>query len=836
MMNAIIRAIPALGLFSYSFLFLTLLPAKKGKIINAFLGILVASILWTGGSMSMRSLFPPGVAFWFQISIIGLFGLPYAFYRFIHAFVGEKGYLAKNIFRLVTLGIILLNLFGIFLAAPALSFDGAGQPLFTYTMSWTIIIPTVFTLAVVLCMLRMIAREVQKNQLYDGRLNPIIAGMIILLLGNLANLIPGVSSTSFDVLSGILNAVLIFYALYRRRLFNLTLLASRGTTYVMATAVMAIFFAKFITPYEEFIQGSFQALAPFSTLIIAVTFTLGVIFLYVLMKKIFDHLFLKDEVVKGGILKRFSMDISKTLELEEILPALTEALEKGVGVRGAYVAMEDPEGGAFRVHHSQSPLDARNFLLQRSSPFTQWMAEKKAPLLLQDFRKTTRYKGMWEKEKKQIAAYGIECMVPIMGDQKIIGILLLTEKRGKGSFTFDDLDFLESVSHIVSIAIKNAMMYRQAYLEARTDELTGLLNRKYLFRSLEEAFQRHKGDSIVLILLNLDDFKLYNQLYGTQEGDEALKKVAGILQAAAGKRGIVGRYSGKEFAIILPGQDVLAATLMADEIRNQVASMHKGEANEALKVLTFSGGICAYPYGASSQKELLENTEMTVFNVKRSGKNRVEVYALKEPEYQKETRQGKVNTEVYKEYASVIYALTAAVDTKDHYTFDHSQNVAEYATLLGEAIGLNDEHVEIIREAGLLHDIGKIGIPEHILNKQADLTDEEYEIMKTHVENSISMIRHLPSLDYVIPAVLGHHERWDGRGYPLGSKGEAIPLAARCLAVADAFDAMTTKRSYKVPLPVDYALSEIRRNAGRQFDPHLSQVFISLVEEGRIRV
>ena len=140
-----------------------------------------------------------------------------------------------------------------------------------------------------------------------------------------------------------------------------------------------------------------------------------------------------------------------------------------------------------------------------------------------------------------------------------------------------------------------------------------------------------------------------------------------------------------------------------------------------------------------------------------------------------------------------------------------------------------------MRQAGLLHDIGKIGIPEHILGKPGKLTDEEHQVMKRHVESSIAMIKYLPSLDYVIPTAIGHHERWDGKGYPRGLAGEEIPVGARCLCIADSFDAMTTERSYKPALPVEKALDEIRRNLGTQFDPKIGLVFIKMVEEGRLR-
>ena len=195
----------------------------------------------------------------------------------------------------------------------------------------------------------------------------------------------------------------------------------------------------------------------------------------------------------------------------------------------------------------------------------------------------------------------------------------------------------------------------------------------------------------------------------------------------------------------------------------------------------------------------------------------------------------KKHKSMYSEYAPTIYALTAAIDAKDHYTFQHSKNVAYYAEALAESLHTSEEYKEIIKEAALLHDIGKIGIPENILNKSGRLTDEEYDVMKRHVEASVEIIRHLPSMDYVVPAVIGHHERYDGRGYPRRIAGKDIPLSARILCVADSFDAIVSKRSYKPGMPVEFAIQELEKGAGGQFDPELVPVFIDLISSGKIQ-
>ena len=332
-------------------------------------------------------------------------------------------------------------------------------------------------------------------------------------------------------------------------------------------------------------------------------------------------------------------------------------------------------------------------------------------------------------------------------------------------------------------------------------------------------------------IFNVDDFKLYNQLYGNHEGDKALVHIARIIQGTVGDNGYCGRYSGKEFAVILPDYDIYSAQNLAENISRQIQNMNLDCTDTYLKPLTVSCGICAAPYAAASMNELISNADCAVYHVKRSGKNGIRVYSDGIIGV-RDTDEGlaKKHRSMYSEYAPTIYALTAAIDAKDHYTFQHSKNVAYYAHAMGQALKTSEEYQEILKESALLHDIGKIGIPENILNKTGKLTDEEYSTMKRHVEASVEIIRHLPSMDYVIPAVLGHHERYDGRGYPRRIAGEDIPIMARMLCVADSFDAMISKRSYKPSMEVDKALGILEEEAGMQFDPKLVPIFIDLVK------
>lgn len=181
-----------------------------------------------------------------------------------------------------------------------------------------------------------------------------------------------------------------------------------------------------------------------------------------------------------------------------------------------------------------------------------------------------------------------------------------------------------------------------------------------------------------------------------------------------------------------------------------------------------------------------------------------------------------------------ILAIAKTVDARDENTSQHSERVAEYSVLIAKRMGWSKERCEALRKIALLHDIGKIGIPDAVLNKPSRLTDEEYEIMKSHVLIGGDILKDFTIVQDVADGARYHHERYDGKGYAKGLKGEEIPLNARIIGIADAFDAMTSNRVYRQKMDMDYVLSELRKGSGTQFDPNIVKIMISLIEEGII--
>ena len=385
---------------------------------------------------------------------------------------------------------------------------------------------------------------------------------------------------------------------------------------------------------------------------------------------------------------------------------------------------------------------------------------------------------------------------------------------------------LEQLASQIAMSIENSRLYAEAEERARVDELTGLLNRRSLDELIASEISRHSryGGILSIMILDLDSFKAFNDNYGHLAGDKLLRGIGSILKSSIRSTDQAFRYGGDEFAILLPNTAIDAASQVAERVRNRVAS----QAESGSVLITVSLGLANWPADGIGPNEVIAAADAALYHAKRGGGNRSHcasgtLLPLDEIMVSPEDTLGS-------ETSNTIYSLAATVDAKDHYTRSHSKKVSEYATLLAEALNLEPQKISQLETCALLHDIGKIGISDKILNKRGKLTTEEWEAIKTHPQVGANIANNAHQLVPCVAGILHHHERYDGSGYPKGLKGEEIPLEARILAIADAFAAMTSERNYSDTLPLEEALKEIKQGAGKQFDPHLVEVFLSAIK------
>jgi len=332
---------------------------------------------------------------------------------------------------------------------------------------------------------------------------------------------------------------------------------------------------------------------------------------------------------------------------------------------------------------------------------------------------------------------------------------------------------------------------------------------------LERA--RERDGAIGVALIDLDGFRLLNDTHGHDAGDTALLTVAREVEGHRPAETIAGRYGTDEFLVIAPSEVIAALEPAVEALREALASDSLQFAASERLPITVSVGIASFPADGDSVTELLAAAARELVAAKASGGDAVRVANRAAP---------AADAGAF----SVLQGLVFAIDTKDRYTKRHSEDVARYSTFLARQVGLAPDAIEAIRVAGLLHDVGKVAIPESILRKPAKLTAEEMDVVKQHVALGDAIVRDLVSIDVVRLGIRHHHERWDGRGYLDELSGEEIPLVARILAVGDAFSAMTTTRPYRKALSVEEALQRLLDAASTQLDEHLVTAFVRAME------
>ncbi len=828
-------SISGFAVVGYLFIFMIFMNAKKDRLINSFLTLTMSTIFWTGGSLLMRQQIWPSYIFWYHVSLGGLLLMVVSYFRFISAFAQRRNKIFEWVYTSILGLIFVINVpTGFFLHWPSVEvLNGQEVMVYDKITPWVFVIFAV-ALFIAIHVIFIIGNYTKNNPRAKKQMAPIIIGIIFLFATHFAFTLPIFSGFPIDIIGGVINLVLLVYVLVMQRMFRLQMIASKNVGYLFCIVMSFVAFYNSLSLINRFVDESTFVSDHQLIGFYLISYTVYALIFFLLWEGAVKRIFIKPQEIHESLIATYNAGVTSNLNMDSICIHTKDALMKGVQTEKVFICLYNSKTKEFEVRHSSHPLTDISMHFTYDHPLVQTLDRRNRILEFDDFTHTIAYKGIWTEEKQQLNQLSITHCLGISNSDKLIGFILFSNSDKKRDLKENELSFITSISTIASVALNNALRYEKAYFEARTDELTEVLNRRYFLEILDEVFEKNKNGSLAMVIINLDDFKLYNQLYGVQQGDAVLKEIAKLIEMCVGDHGYVSRYGGKEYAVVLPRYDVHCTKNLSQSIQRQIGKIGKND-TVVKKSLTCSIGICVYPYGAGSIKELIENTEHAVFQVKRKGKNGMKVFDT----FVNGTEEGdnKINyASIYEEYKSTIYALTAAIDAKDHYTFSHSENVAKYAVALAERLNVNTEIIENIRQAALLHDVGKISISETILNKPFQLDDSEFEIMKGHVEASINIIRHLPSLDYVIPAVLGHHERWDGKGYPRRISGTDIPLTARILAIADAFDAIISKRCYKQAMPIEKALLILEEESGKQFDPELVPEFIEMIRDGELKM
>jgi diguanylate cyclase (GGDEF)-like protein len=380
------------------------------------------------------------------------------------------------------------------------------------------------------------------------------------------------------------------------------------------------------------------------------------------------------------------------------------------------------------------------------------------------------------------------------------------------------------------------------------DSLTGCYNWRYFLNRVQQELNRSRRylHSVSFIGIDIDSFRNVNELYGVEVADNVARELAQVIKSSLRKEDILSRWRGDEFFIVAPHLDIRNAYEVVHRVKKKVdvyKFKHKGV---TLRIKVSIGVVTSPEDNVFNARDIISALNKCFSAAKRKGGNAVVFYSQAQfkpmpketgkPDVKElMTKLERMNALLGRDLLEMIYGFARAIEAKDAYTGEHVEYTAVIAEKIARTLKLTSSEVENIKHAAVLHDLGKVGIDKSILSKKGALSKKEREVIKTHPSIAAEILRGIHALRGAVPAVLYHHERFDGKGYPLGLKGEEIPLSARIVGLADVYQALISDRPYRKAMSQKKALDIIKSESGKQFDPMIVKIFLKSLKEINVK-
>jgi diguanylate cyclase (GGDEF)-like protein/putative nucleotidyltransferase with HDIG domain len=821
----ILALIPLITSCFYILLLVLALQQSGKRLGKYFIFYLAVAAFWSFTSFMLHLDAPPEqTMFWNEVLVVVLVWAMLAYYQFTLAYTDKP------------LGWPLFAGYAVLVLLAVLSFSGHvveysyvvngvfyhGLGIMVYAIG---AVGFTFTTMVIIQLARKYRRS--SDPIDRNRTMYLIFGWVIVVLFTYTNLIPAVAGLPLDHMGSLLNAMIITYAISQFRLLDIKMVARTFLSYFATTIIIGGTCAGAILLVFHYFSGQ----PPVGFMLIGVIIVLLLVAvarpLRNRIQKLVDRIFYPQTYQYRQALLGFSAKMSHILNLKELADEMLPTLCKALDISWSGLMLQDSENGDFGirfVHPQVESKTVQEFSISADSLIVSWLDKNGMPLDPGQIDNITEFHGLWQTEREQITRSGLGLLYPMKSRDHIICILALGQKRNSKLYSHEDIHMVSSMANQAGIIIENAQLYTQATTRANTDELTSLYNHRHFHERLEQEIARGSrfGSTFSLILMDIDLFKSYNDIYGHLAGDQVLRKVGRYIATSVRSIDLAFRYGGEEFAVILPEARLDDAYKGAERIRKTIESKSSSRAMP----ITVSVGVANWPTDGVMKEEIINRADAALYRAKELGRNRT---CLTTDLNKSGANLIGTELEAQPKALSIIYALAATVDAKDSYTYGHSRKVSEYAVRMAEALGLSLDKINTLRAAGLLHDIGKVGVPDSILTKKSALTGEEWNPIRMHPELGVEILKHVIDLVNCLPAINYHHEHYDGSGYPGGIKEKNIPIEARILSIADAYDAMTSPRPYRSQLSLEEALLELERCASTQFDPELVKIFCDMM-------
>jgi len=657
------------------------------------------------------------------------------------------------------------------------------------------------------------------NLVSRNRFFYLIFGIGFMMLATLVNFTP-LGKYPLDIAANGITALVIAYSILRYQLLDIRVVIRRGLLYSIPTILIGSMYFLIITLslniFNVYSGGKIFLLS----FIVAVITALLAEPLRLKAQQFIDKMFFREKYDSSLMLQTLSGQVASVLDLNEITNMILNEVVSTLHIPKAAFFLRDEGNGRFQLT-SQIGLDqVSNLSFRLGHPIILWFATHDQPLTKHDLEFHPQFRSMWKSESLDLDKLDVELLIPLKVQKELIGVFSIGPKLSEQDYSVDDQLTLLTLANQTAVAIENARLYTSEQTRLREmDTLYSMARRLVTTDNLDDVIatvSRHAAESVE---------STYARLLTREENGDYICKAFyhssnQISNSLIGnKEPLVAEYYYNW--ILQQGKAVV--------VFNDDYSLQK----EEKAALFFEGAqaVCLSPLKGAD-----ENVGLLILGDDKSGKDifptaKIRLINVISDYATSAIQRAMLHNRLEENFLQTVVSLANAMDARDSYTGDHSQRMAEMASRVGENMKLSPEDIETLHWAGILHDIGKIGVPDEILNKKGTLTKKEWVIMKEHPVIGAQIVEPVKHLSAVSPIIRAHHEKYDGTGYPYGLAGEDIPLGSRILAVIDAYVAIRDARVYSEAHTHEEAIAELRRSSGTQFDPVIVDMFCKTFAE-----
>ena len=823
--------IPLLALISYAGLYLIVTFSKPQTVFKrAFRLYLLTMFIWSLAALLVDTE-TGDTFFWFKVMSSGAVVSMLGMFHFVQTMLPHKVKWESWVYVYGVLAVILTMSGNLVIDAVWFQ-DGILNYTFTMLLplvagpSYLLIIFTIYELA-------QVYRQA-KDAIQSNRYRYLFIALALIPIGSLTNFTP-LGRYPFDIAANTIAALLISYAILRHQLLDVKLVIRRSMLYAIPTAMIGAIYFLIISLALNIIRAFTGLQLFYISLFVAIFTALVAQPFRDLAQAWIDRLFFRERYDSSRMLQTISQTASTVIDLDKLTRLIMDEVSKALHVEKAVLFLQQGEGGDYRIVDRRGEDLSINFLIRSDHPLIQWFSEHPQPLTWQDLSTMPWFASMWEREMEGFKKIGAELFIPMTGKDDLVGFFVLGPKRSEQPYSYDDQVTLMTLANNTAMAIQNAQLYSLSQHE--------LAERRRAEKGLQLQLRRLSAlQNINLAITTTIDLQIPLLLLLEQVVNELEVDAADILLlntenqyleyvAARGFQTDALKYTRLEIGEGLAGRAAEEKqTIHVEDMTSNMTSLNQSPLFRKEKFISYFGvpliskGEVKGVLEIFHRSPLKPNKEWLNFLNTLTSETAI---AVDNAQLFKDLEQSNVNlTEAYE---TTLEGWARTLELRDHETEGHSQRVAQMTLRLAGKMGMKEQEFIHIQRGSLLHDIGKMGIPDNILLKEGPLSKEEWTVMHRHPIYAYDMLSTIPFLKRSLDIPYCHHEKWDGSGYPHGLKGKEIPLAARIFAIIDVWDALCSDRPYRKAWTEDKAIAYIREQSGTHFDPEVVKAFLEMI-------